>query len=217
MRNPLAFLTLLCFGAAAACSGASAAVTIPSPVVDEARVTTKGERTAVLAGGCFWGIEAVFDHVKGVKSSVSGYSGGTQATAQYDIVSTGTTGHAESVQIVYDPSQVSYGQLLQIFFSVHDPTELNRQGPDDGTQYRTAIFYADEEQKRVAEAYIDQLNRAKVFKQRIVTQIVPLKAFYKAEDYHQDYLVHHPNQPYIVINDLPKVAYVRQQFQQLYK
>jgi len=185
--------------------------------VDEARVTTKGERTAVLAGGCFWGIEAVFDHVKGVKSSVSGYSGGTQATAQYDIVSTGTTGHAESVQIVYDPSQVSYGQLLQIFFSVHDPTELNRQGPDDGTQYRTAIFYADEEQKRVAEAYIDQLNRAKVFKQRIVTQIVPLKAFYKAEDYHQDYLVHHPNQPYIVINDLPKVAYVRQQFQQLYK
>jgi len=185
--------------------------------VDEARVTTKGERTAVLAGGCFWGIEAVFDHVKGVKSSVSGYSGGTQATAQYDIVSTGTTGHAESVQIVYDPSQVSYGQLLQIFFSVHDPTELNRQGPDDGTQYRTAIFYADEEQKRVAEAYIDQLNRAKVFKQRIVTQIVPLKAFYKAEDYHQDYLVHHPNQPYIVINDLPKVAYLRQQFQQLYK
>lgn len=217
MRNPLAFLTLLCLGAAAACSGASAAVTIPNPVVDEARVTTKGERTAVLAGGCFWGIEAVFDHVKGVKSSVSGYSGGTQATAQYDIVSTGTTGHAESVQIVYDPSQVSYGQLLQIFFSVHDPTELNRQGPDDGTQYRTAIFYADEEQKRVAEAYIDQLNRAKVFKQRIVTQIVPLKAFYKAEDYHQDYLVHHPNQPYIVINDLPKVAYVRQQFQQLYK
>ncbi len=217
MRNPLAFLTLLCLGAAAACSGASAAVTIPNPVVDEARVTTKGERTAVLAGGCFWGIEAVFDHVKGVKSSVSGYSGGTQATAQYDIVSTGTTGHAESVQIVYDPSQVSYGQLLQIFFSVHDPTELNRQGPDDGTQYRTAIFYADEEQKRVAEAYIDQLNRAKVFKQRIVTQIVPLKAFYKAEDYHQDYLVHHPNQPYIVINDLPKVAYLRQQFQQLYK
>ncbi len=217
MRNPLAFLTLLCLGAAAACSGASAAVAIPNPVVDEARVTTKGERTAVFAGGCFWGIEAVFDHVKGVKSSVSGYSGGTQATAHYDIVSTGTTGHAESVQIVYDPSQVSYGQLLQIFFSVHDPTELNRQGPDDGTQYRTAIFYTDEEQKRVAEAYIDQLNRAKVFKQRIVTQIVPLKAFYKAEDYHQDYLVHHPNQPYIVINDLPKVAYLRQQFQQLYK
>src|SRR5207247_9652798 len=136
-----------------------------------------------------------------------------QATAHYDIVSTCTARHAHSVQRVYDPSQVSYGQLLQIFFSVHDPTELNRQGPDDGTQYRTAIFYADEEQKRVAEAYIDQLNRAKVFKQRIVTQIVPLKAFYKAEDYHQDYLVHPPNQPYLVLHDLPKVAYVRQQFQ----
>jgi len=185
--------------------------------VDEARTTGRGERTAVFAGGCFWGIEGVFDHVKGVKSSVSGYSGGTQATAQYEIVSTGTTGHAESVQVVYDPSLTSYGQLLQIFFSVHDPTELNRQGPDDGPQYRTAIFYADEEQKRVAEAYIDQLNRAKVFKQRIVTQVVPLKAFYKAEDYHQDYLAHHPNQPYIVINDLPKVAQLRQQFPQLYK
>jgi peptide-methionine (S)-S-oxide reductase len=217
VRNRLAFFTLLCLVAVSACNGASAAVTIPNPVVDEARVTTKTERTAVFAGGCFWGIEAVFDHVKGVKSSVSGYSGGTSVTARYEIVSNGTTGHAESVQVVYDPSQVSYGQLLQIFFSVHDPTELNRQGPDDGTQYRTAIFYADEEQKRVAEAYVDQLNRAKVFKQRIVTQIVPLKAFYKAEDYHQDYLVHHPNQPYIVINDLPKVAYLRQQFPQFYK
>ncbi len=217
MRKRLAFFSLLCLSAGAACSGATAAATIPTPAVDEARTTGRGERTAVFAGGCFWGIEGVFDHVKGVKSSVSGYSGGTQATAQYEIVSTGTTGHAESVQVVYDPSLTSYGQLLQIFFSVHDPTELNRQGPDDGPQYRTAIFYADEEQKRVAEAYIDQLNRAKVFKQRIVTQVVPLKAFYKAEDYHQDYLAHHPNQPYIVINDLPKVAQLRQQFPQLYK
>ena len=217
MRNPLAVLILVSVGVAAACSGATAAATIPTPAVDEARATGKGERSAVFAGGCFWGIEGVFDHVKGVKSSVSGYAGGTQATAQYEIVSTGTTGHAESVQVVYDPSQISYGQLLQIFFSVHDPTELNRQGPDEGPQYRTAIFYADDEQKRVAQAYIDQLNRAKVFKQRIVTQVVPLKTFYKAEDYHQDYLAHHPNQPYIVINDLPKVAYLREQFPQLYK
>jgi len=217
MRNHLAVVILISVSAAAACSGATAAATIPTPAVDEARTTGKGERTAVFAGGCFWGIEAVFDHVKGVKSSVSGYSGGNEATAHYDIVSTGTTGHAESVQVVYDPSQISYGQLLQIFFSVHDPTELNGQGPDEGPQYRTAIFYGDDEQKRVAQAYVDQLNRAKVFKQRIVTQVVPLKAFYKAEDYHQDYLVHHPNQPYIVINDLPKVAYLREQFPQLYK
>ena len=217
MRNHLAVVILISVSAAAACSGATAAATIPTPAVDEARTTGKGERTAVFAGGCFWGIEAVFDHVKGVKSSVSGYSGGNEATAHYDIVSTGTTGHAESVQVVYDPSQISYGQLLQIFFSVHDPTELNGQGPDEGPQYRTAIFYGDDEQKRVAQAYVDQLNRAKVCKQRIVTQVVPLKAFYKAEDYHQDYLVHHPNQPYIVINDLPKVAYLREQFPQLYK
>jgi peptide-methionine (S)-S-oxide reductase len=197
---------------------ALAAVTIPNPAIDETPARTPGERTAVFAGGCFWGIEAVFEHVKGVKSSVSGYSGGTEKTAHYELVGEGTTGHAESVQVVYDPSQVSYGQLLQVFLSVgHDPTELNRQGPDVGTQYRSAIFFADEDQKRIAEAYIEQLNRAKVFKQRIVTQVVPLKAFYKAETYHQDYVVHHPTQPYILINDLPKVAHLKEQFPKLYR
>jgi peptide-methionine (S)-S-oxide reductase len=171
----------------------------------------------VLSGGCFWGIQAVFEHVKGVSSVTAGYSGGSAQTAQYEIVSTGNTGHAESVRIVYDPGQISYGQLLKVFFSVaHDPTELNRQGPDEGTQYRSAIFYATDDQRRVAQAYIDQLNGAKVFAQPIVTQVVALRAFYPAEAYHQDYAEHHPNEPYIAINDLPKVEHLKQTLPELY-
>lgn len=176
------------------------------------------EQTAVLAGGCFWGVDAVFKHVKGVSRVVSGYSGGSAAAAKYELVSTGTTGHAESVKITYDPAQVSYSQLLKIFFSVaHDPTELNRQGPDTGTQYRSAIFYATDYQRQIALAYIDQLNQAKVFAAPIATQVTPLKQFYSAEDYHQDFLAHHPDYPYIVINDMPKILALRKQFPTLYR
>src|SRR6266550_2395238 len=176
-----------------ACKAVTASATaIPDPAVDAPLATAKGEQVAVLAGGCFWGIEAVFEHVKGVKAVKSGYSGGSAGTAQYEKVSTGETGHAESVQIIYDPSQVTYGQLLKVFFSVaHDPTELNRQGPDTGTQYRSAIFYSNDDQRRIALAYIDQLDQAKVFGSPIVTQVGALKAFYEAESYHQNYLAHH--------------------------
>jgi peptide-methionine (S)-S-oxide reductase len=193
-------------------------VAIPDPVVDTPLATTKGEQIAVLAGGCFWGIEAVFEHVKGVNDAASGYAGGSAGTAKYDLVSGGRTGHAEAVRIKYDPSQISYGQLLKVFFSVaHDPTQLNRQGPDHGTQYRSAIFCTNEDQKRVAQAYIDQLNKAKVFENPIVTTVGIGTPFYLAEDYHQDYVVHHPNQPYIVMHDLPKVANLRKEFPSLYK
>jgi peptide-methionine (S)-S-oxide reductase len=173
---------------------------------------------AVLAGGCFWGIEAVFERVKGVTSVTSGYAGGTANTATYGQVGTGRTGHAEAVRITFDPSQVSYGRLLHVFFAVaHDPTQRNRQGPDVGPQYRSAIFYATDEQKRVAQAYIDQLTRAKVFRRPIVTEVVPLDHFYPAEAYHQDYAVRHPNQPYIVIHDLPKVERLRRRLPELYR
>lgn len=193
-------------------------LSVPAPSVDAALGNGKSDQTAVLAGGCFWGIQAVFQHVKGVISATSGYSGGSSATAEYELVSTGETGHAESVKITYDPTQITYGRILQIFFSVaHDPTELNRQGPDEGTQYRSAIFYNGDEQKRIAEAYIAQLNQAKVFRRQIVTQVAPLKAFYPAEAYHQDYATRHPDNPYIVYNDAPKVAHLRQQFPDLYK
>jgi peptide-methionine (S)-S-oxide reductase len=210
---------LVVIGFSMACNRANASATaIPDPALDAPLATAKGERTAVLAGGCFWGVEAVFEHVKGVIDVKSGYSGGTAEAADYRKVSSGQTGHAESVQIKYDPSQVSYGQLLKVFFSVaHDPTELNRQGPDRGTQYRSAIFYANEEQKRIAQAYIDQLNKAKVFGDPIVTQVGALEAFYEAESYHQDYLAQHPDEPYIVINDLPKVENLRKQLPGLYK
>jgi peptide-methionine (S)-S-oxide reductase len=210
---------LLIVGASLACNSAHAsATTIPNPVLDAPLASVKGEQIAVLAGGCFWGVEAVFEHVKGVTRVTSGYSGGSADTAQYGTVSTGATGHAESVRIVYDPSKISYGQLLKVFFSVaHDPTELNRQGPDSGTQYRSAIFYGNEEQQRIAEAYIDQLNKAKVFGAAIVTKVSPLQSFYEAESYHQDYLAHHPDEPYIVFNDLPKVENLRKQFPELYK
>jgi len=201
-----------------ACNVATATVSIPDPVVDARLAATSGQQTMVIAGGCFWGIQAVFEHVKGVVDVKAGYSGGTAETAHYEVVSSGETGHAESVRIIYDPSKITYGQLLKIFFSVaHNPTQLNRQGPDVGTQYRTAIFYSSDEQKRIAEAYIDQLNKAKVFDRRIATEVVALKAFYEAEGYHQDYAVHHPNEPYIMINDLPKVASLRKQFPNLYR
>ena len=210
---------LLIVGASLACNSAKASATkIPDPALDAPLAKVKGEQTAVLAGGCFWGVEAVFEHVKGVTKVTSGYSGGSSDTAQYGTVSSGQTGHAESVRIVYDPSKISYGQLLKVFFAVaHDPTELNRQGPDTGTQYRSAIFYANEEQKRIAEAYIDQLDKARVFGGAIVTKVSPLQTFYEAESYHQDYLAHHPNEPYIVFNDLPKLEDLRKHFPDLYK
>ena len=210
---------LLLVGVSLACRSANASATkIPDPALDAPLASVKGEQTAVLAGGCFWGVEAVFEHVKGVIKVSSGYSGGAADTAQYGTVSTGQTGHAESVRIVYDPSKISYGQLLKVFFAVaHDPTELDRQGPDTGTQYRSAIFYGNDEQKRIAEAYIDQLNKAKVFDAAIVTKVSPLQSFYEAESYHQDYLAHHPNEPYIVFNDLPKIENLRKQLPDLYK
>jgi peptide-methionine (S)-S-oxide reductase len=208
---------VLCLATTVACHASSAAVKLPNPVADEPLSKTKSAETVVLAGGCFWGIQAVFEHVKGVSSATAGYSGGSASTAQYETVSTGQTGHAESVRVVYDPSQISFGQILKVFFSVaHDPTELNRQGPDDGTQYRSVIFYASEDQRRVAQAYVDQLNGAKVFARPIVTQIAALKAFYPAEGYHQDYAEHHPNEPYIAINDLPKLDHLKQTLPELY-
>ena len=200
----------------AACNSTHANVALPIPAVDDSLAAASAQQTTVFAGGCFWGIQAVFEHVKGVTQATAGYSGGSADTAQYETVSTGATGHAESVRVTYDPSQITYGQLLRIFFSVHDPTLLNRQGPDSGTQYRTAIFFANENQQRIAAAYIDQLNHSGIFSNQIVTQVVALKAFYPAEAYHQDYAFIHPDNPYIVINDLPKVAYLRQQFPALY-
>ena len=191
---------------------------LPDPAVDAASPATAGQQTAVIAGGCFWGIQAVFQHVKGVESATSGYSGGSAATAHYDQVSDGNTGHAESVKITFDPAQISYGQLLKVFFSVaHDPTQLNRQGPDDGSQYRSVIFYSNDEQKHIAESYISQLQTAKSFRRPIVTQVVPLQAFYTAEAYHQNYATLHPNNPYIFMNDAPKVDHLRKQFPNFYK
>ena len=187
------------------------AVSIPPPATD--LPASEGIQTAVLSGGCFWGVQGVFQHTKGVVSAVSGYAGGSKANAHYELVSTGTTGHAESVEIKYDPKQVSYGKLLQIFFSVvHDPTELNRQGPDTGTQYRSAIFTTSDAQKKVAEAYIAQLDAAKVYPGPIVTKVGALHGFYPAESYHQDYLTLHPHQPYIAYNDLPKVENLKRLF-----
>ena len=197
---------------------ANAKAAFPKPAVDAPLASSKSEETAVVAGGCFWGIQAVFQHLKGVTSSISGYSGGAARTAHYGDVSTGETGHAESVKIVFDPSQISYGQILMIFFSVgHNPTELNRQGPDYGTQYRSSIFYLNDGQKKIAEAYIAQLNAAKIYSQPIVTQVVPLEAFYAAEDYHQNYLKHHSYEPYIMINDLPKLTSLENQYPELYR
>jgi peptide-methionine (S)-S-oxide reductase len=214
----LVLFSVLLAGTVACTAGNASAVAVPGPAADASKVAMPGEQTAVVAGGCFWGIQAVFQHVKGVIHATSGYSGGAAKTAEYEVVSTGETGHAESVKITYDPSQITYGELLRVFFSVaHDPTQLNRQGPDDGTQYRSVIFYGSDEQKKIAEAYIAQLDSAKVFPHPIVTQVVPLKAFYPAEAYHQDYATRHPDQPYIVFNDAPKVVHLRQQFPELYQ
>jgi peptide-methionine (S)-S-oxide reductase len=191
------------------------AVIVPPPGVDVQNAS--GIQTAVLAGGCFWGVQGVFQHTNGVVNAVSGYSGGSKANADYTMVSTGTTGHAESVEIKFDPKKISYGKILQIFFSVvHDPTQLNRQGPDSGTQYRSAIFTTSDEQKKVAEAYIAQLNAAKVYSKPIVTKVGPLDAFFAAEAYHQDYLTLHPNQPYIAYNDIPKVENLKTVFAETY-
>ncbi len=210
---------LLSLASLLGCNRASAAGTaLPSPVIDAPVASARGQETAVLGGGCFWGMQLVFEHVKGVSAVIAGYSGGSAKTAEYEAVSTGTTGHAESVKIIYDPSQLTYGQILRVFFSVaHDPTELDRQGPDTGTQYRSVIFYQTDEQRRIAEAYITQVRRAKVFAQPVVTQVVPLKVFYPAEGYHQDYAAHHPDNPYIQINDLPKLARLRQLLPELYR
>jgi peptide-methionine (S)-S-oxide reductase len=198
-------------------SAAETARVVPPPTVDETAPASSSE-VAVLAGGCFWGVQGVFQHVDGVTAAVSGYAGGAADTAQYHIVSTGTTGHAESVKITFDPHRISYGRILQIYFSVaHDPTELNRQGPDTGTQYRSTIFAQTPEQSRIAEAYIAQLNQAKFFSAPIVTTIEPNKAFYPAEAYHQDYLTLHPSQPYIAINDLPKIEALQRLFPDRYR
>jgi peptide-methionine (S)-S-oxide reductase len=211
------FASLLGATACNAKANPSPSAAVPAPLLDAPRTSTSGQQTAVVSGGCFWGIQAVFQHVKGVISSTSGYAGGSAKTAEYEIVSTGESGHAESVQIVYDPSQITYGELLRVFFSVaHDPTQLNRQGPDQGTQYRSSIFYSNAEQKRIAEGYIAQLEKAKIFSRPIVTQVVPLEAFYPAEAYHQNYAALHPNQPYIVYNDAPKVEHLRREFPDLY-
>ncbi len=219
-RNLVIFAVALALGVVALKGvGArnSSTVMLPAPALDEAR-TSATEQTAVLAGGCFWGVQAIFQHVKGVKSAVSGYAGGLINAPTYALVSMGTTGHAESVRITYDPAIVTYGTLLKAFFSVaHDPTTLNRQGPDRGTQYRSAIFYASGEQRQIAEAYVAQLNAARVFSDPIVTQIAELPGFYPAEDYHQDYASKHPYSPYIMINDAPKIAQLKKQMPELWR
>lgn len=215
-RNLSSLLILFLVFGSLACAPAHGQV--PAFAGDPPPSTGSGPQTAVLAGGCFWGVDAVFKHVKGVTEVVSGYSGGSESTAEYETVSTGTTGHAETVKITFDPAQVSYADLLRIYFSVAtDPTQLNRQGPDTGTQYRGVIFFADQTQKNIAKAYVDQLTKAKVFPRKIVTQIVPLVAFYPAEAYHQNYLALHPYQPYIMYNDIPKVHALEKEFPNLYK
>ena len=204
---------LRCMAVAITAVACLAASSFPDPARDIHVSGTGSQQTAVLAGGCFWGVEAVFEELKGVSDVVSGFAGGSRFTAHYEVVSTGTTSHAESVKITYDPAVITYGQLLKVFFAVaHDPTELNRQGPDEGTQYRSSIFYGSPDEKGVAEAYIKQLTDAHVFKRRIVTAVVPLDGFYPAEEYHQNFLVRHPDYPYIVVNDLPKLRALRAEF-----
>jgi peptide-methionine (S)-S-oxide reductase len=194
------------------------AALFPKPAIDELLAGTAKSETVVFAGGCFWGVQAVFEHVKGVKSATAGYSGGHTKSPAYEVVSMGVTGHAESVQVTYDPSQITFGQLLMVYFSVaHDPTQLNRQGPDTGSQYRSAIFYSNEEQKRITDAYISQLNSAAVYSRPIVTQVSAFEAFYPAEGYHQDYLKKNPRAPYIVFNDLPKLDRLQKEFPALYR
>jgi peptide-methionine (S)-S-oxide reductase len=194
------------------------AVVIPPPALDMPNSASGGTQTVVLAGGCFWGVQAVYQHTKGVTQAVSGYAGGKKETAHYEMVGTGRTGHAESVSVTFDPQQITYGKILQIYFSVaHNPTELNYQGPDHGTQYRSTIFFANEDQKKIAEAYIAQLDKANLFGRPIVTTLEPLSGFYPAEDYHQDFAVLHPTYPYIVFNDLPKVDNLKKLFGDIYR
>jgi len=217
LHRSRALIGLALLTAVQACGASSSPVSLPPPAMDVPAASSAAPQTAVFAGGCFWGVEGVFRHVKGVTRAVSGYAGGTQKTADYEMVSSGTTGHAESVEVTFDPTQVTYGELLRVFFSVaHDPTQVNRQGPDVGTQYRSAIFFMNDEQKSVAQAYINQLDRAKLFKRPIATQVVALPKFYPAEDYHQNYMALHPEQPYIVIHDLPKLSNLQQMFPTLY-
>ena len=221
--NFIKFVLVILCGAATACttsveSSSELSVPTPATIIYADAPAIKGSQTAVFAGGCFWGLEAVFEHIKGVSDVTSGYSGGNAKTANYETVSTGETGHAESVKVTFDPSKVSYEQLLKVFFAVaHDPTEINRQGPDTGTQYRSAIFYANDEQKRVAQDFIDKLTAEKTFAKPIATQVAALEKFYPAEDYHQNYLDNHPDEGYIVVNDQPKVDNLKKQFPDLYK
>jgi len=215
MRNTFAAAAFTI--AVVACLNAASPVSLPDPAVDDPLAATSSRASLVVAGGCFWGIEEVYQHVRGVTDAVSGYAGGTAREANYELVSLGTTGHAESVKVTYDPSQISMGQLLKIFFAVaHDPTQKGGQGPDVGPQYRSVIFAADERQQSLGSAYIAQLTAAGTFKRSITTRVVPLTAFYEAEAYHQDYAVHHPTQPYIVINDKPKVEALKKRFPGLY-
>jgi peptide-methionine (S)-S-oxide reductase len=212
--------TVLCVLFAAAFMGCRADIKspIPAPANDAALAPKPGKQTAIFAGGCFWGTQSVFERVKGVIATTAGYAGGSAATATYDQVTTETTGHAESVKVVFDPSKITYGRLLQIFFSVvHDPTQLNRQGPDVGTSYRSAIFYTNEEQRKISTAYIAQLDAAKIFPKPIVTQVTPFRGFYDAEAYHQDYALHNPNSPYIQVCDRPKIEALKQQFPDLFQ
>jgi peptide-methionine (S)-S-oxide reductase len=218
MKKTLIAVAFATVGLSCGASADAVNKALPSPEIDTPAAESRGPQVAVLAGGCFWGLQGMFEHVVGVTRVVAGYSGGEKATAHYEMVGTETTGHAESVEITFDPKQVSYGQLLRLFFSVaHDPTELDRQGPDRGPSYRSEIFFASPTQQRVARAYVDQLTKAKVFASPIVTRIEPLKAFYPAEDYHQDYLVHNPGQPYIVDNDLPKIDALKRVYPQRYR
>ncbi len=202
----------------AACAAADEpAKPLPTPVADETKAHKSGSETAVLSGGCFWGMQGLFEHVKGVRQVIAGYSGGVGSMAQYETVSSGTTGHAESVKIVFDPAMITYGEILSVFFSVaHDPTEVDRQGPDEGSQYRSNIFFANATQEKIARAYIGQLGRARVFRAPIATRVDRLSGFYPAEAYHQDYLIHHPDSLYIVYNDLPKIAHLKATYPELY-
>jgi peptide-methionine (S)-S-oxide reductase len=213
----IAVLAALGVGLPGAALAGERAVILPAPAVDNPKVAAPPQ-TAVVAGGCFWGVQGVYQHVRGVQKVLSGYAGGTKATADYDAVSRGTTGHAESVEIRFDPKELSYGEILQIYFSVvHDPTQLNRQGPDTGPQYRSNIFYVDESQQRIAQAYIAQLAKAKVYRRAIVTRVDPLNGFFPAETYHQDFLLNNPTYPYIVIHDLPKIEQLKQVFPTRYR
>ncbi len=217
MKRRIAMLATILAGCLTYAMAAPRSVSLPDPALDDRLATASSNVSVVIAGGCFWGIEELYQHVRGVTDAISGYAGGSASNAKYELVSMGITGHAEAVKVTYDPSKITYGQLLKIFFSVaHDPTQKGGQGPDVGPQYRSAVFYAGERQQRIAQAYVDQLTAAGVFKRSITTQVVPLTAFYDAEDYHQDYAARHPLQPYIVINDRPKVDALKDQFSQVY-